>query len=126
MKNAPVYEFWPVDHRHFSVCGEFPISIGLFDGELDFITGVQLGFMIGRHDPQLEDTFSGFDAVESALFAFEHPDELAVDICVRVMAALAFDEFEMHRHLIAFEDLAFGGGNDFDACALSWLGRESD
>lgn len=79
--------------------------------------------MVRSDDAQLQDMFAGFDAVERAFFAFEHAQQLAVDIGVGMMATFAFGKFVMNLHLVALKSLAFGGGENLDAGAFGGFER---
>jgi hypothetical protein len=69
---------------------------------------VELGVVVCRDDPNFQNVISRFDAGQRPLGSLEHAGDLAVDISVNVLAALAFDQLEVQRNLIAAENLIAG------------------
>src|SRR3954451_11512430 len=61
------------------------------------------------------------EAVERAVLALEHAHELAIDIRVRVIAALPAKHAKRNRHLVAGDGLSVARRQDLDLGAVGRL-----
>ena len=97
----------------------------LFGRELDRVASVQFGLVIACNDPQFQDMLSWLDAVQRTFSALEHAHQFAIDIGVGVVTALALSELVLNIDFVAFQYLAFGWREDFNAGAFGRLKRGS-
>ena len=82
-----------------------PERPGSFNGKENSVGSVEFRVVICSDDSEFEGVLSRFDAVQSCFIALEHTDQLSIDIGMDMLAALAFGELELQRHLIAPDDL---------------------
>jgi hypothetical protein len=111
-------------HVPFSAAYAGPtLDAASFGREVDFVRGVQFGLMVVGDNAQLQRVFARLDAVECPFGALEHAYQLAVDVGMSMMAALAFDQFKLDGDFVAFDQLTFCWRENFDARALGRLQR---
>ena len=93
----------------------------LFDGESDFVGGIELGVVVLGDDAQFQYMRSWLNSVQCPFGALEHAQQFTVDISVGVVAAFALGQLVVNFYLVPFYGFTLGRREDFDLSAFGGL-----